>query len=101
MLSQDQITAHKKFALRAVIEMGLRTVSICCELEAFRIYDLRSWLRCYRLAKTMSAFTRWFQKLASFSSIDFEGFDEDIFWQEYQLLSKKFPTNPFIMTKQL
>jgi len=49
----------------------------------------------------MSAFTRWFQKLAFFSSINFEGFDEDIFWQEYQLLSKKFPTNPFIMTKQL
>ena len=100
MISQDQITEHKKFALRAVIEMGLRTVAICCELEAFRIYDLRSWLRYYRLAKTISAFARWFQKLAFFSSINFEGFDEAIFWQEYQLLSKKFPDNPFTMTKQ-
>jgi hypothetical protein len=98
--NQSQLTEDRKFALRAVIDMGLLTISICCQLEAFRIYDLRSWLRYYRLAKTISAFARWFQKLAFFSSINFEGFDEAIFWQEYQLLSKKFPNNPFIMTRQ-
>jgi hypothetical protein len=56
--------------------------------------------RYYRLAKTIKAFTRWLQKLAFFSSINFEGFDETVLWQEYQLLCKKFPNNPFIMTRQ-
>jgi hypothetical protein len=99
MNTHSQLTDDRKFALRTVIEMGLCTVSICCELESLRIYDLRSWLKYYHLAKTIKAFTRWLQKLAFFSSINFEGFDENIFWQEYQSLCKKFPNNPFMMTK--
>jgi hypothetical protein len=100
MNTQSQLTEDRKFALRAVIEMGLSTVSICCQLEALRFYNFHSWFKYYRLAKTIGVFTRWLQKLAFFSSIEFEGFDEIAFWQEYQLLCKKFPNNPFVMTKQ-
>jgi hypothetical protein len=100
MNAQNLLTEDRKFALRAVIEMGLRTVSICCQLEALRLYNIRSWFRYYRLAKVIGTFTRWFQKLTFFSSINFEGFDETVFWEEYQWLCKKFPNNPFIMTRQ-
>ena len=93
------MTEDKKFALRNVIERNLNTISACCELSGFRFYSPISWLKHYKELKAAGLFARWLQKLAFYSSVNFEGFDEEIFWQEYELICKKFP-NTFVMTKR-
>ena len=93
------MTENRKFALRTVIERNLYTISICCELNEFKIYSPISWLKHSRNLKAAALFARWLQKLAFYSSINFEGFDEKVFWEEHELLCKKFP-NVFVMTRQ-
>jgi hypothetical protein len=94
------MTENKKYALRCIIESGIYITGICCDLHEFKIYSPRSWLKYYRLLKSAGLFARWLQKLAFYSSINFEGFDEDILWQEYELLNKKLPSNAFIIVRQ-
>src|SRR5262245_12399701 len=49
---------------------------------------IRRWL--FAEARCIGALADWLHNPALFSSLDFEGFDEDRFWQEYEHFAEKY-----------
>ncbi|WP_201977400.1 hypothetical protein [Hymenobacter rubidus] len=81
------------------------------ELLYWAMIDMRShapgnshfwnWRRQARILTFISAITNWLHNVAHFSSFDFEGFEEEPFWQEYQRFRREFPPSnwaPFTET---
>jgi len=50
-----------------------------------------SWPRCWRHVRYAGRVADWLHNLAFFASAEFDGFDEDLFWDEVQSLEKRFP----------
>ncbi|WP_345222127.1 hypothetical protein [Hymenobacter koreensis] len=95
------MTEDRKFAIRGLLENGFRLIAICCESYEFKLYNPASWRRHYRLIKASALIARWLQKAAFYSAIDFDGFDEKTFWQEYRLFSRRLPNNSaFVLFEQ-
>jgi hypothetical protein len=94
------MTENRKFALRSVMQLGFQLIAVCCASDDYRIYNPVSWCRHYRLIKEVGLFARWLEKLAFYSAIDFQGFVEEHFWEEYALLGKQNPSDSFWSIRQ-
>lgn len=49
------------------------------------------WLRLKRYLQRTGVIANWLHNLAYYSSFDFEGFDEELFWRDYESFNKRFP----------
>ena len=57
-----------------------------------RPVSLPVWLgRSVRKARRAGAVADWMHNLAIYSAVDFEGFDEGMFWREYDRLVQRYP----------
>lgn len=53
-----------------------------------------SWRKRKRYIRIQGAVANWLHNLAQFSALDFNGFDEDEFWQDYDRLKRAHPCLP-------
>ncbi len=49
------------------------------------------WVRNIPRVRRAGEIADWLHNLAFFSMLDFEGFGEDWFWQDYQRLCERYP----------
>ena len=55
---------------------------------------MQLWQRYKRVAFAYEI-AEWLHNLAQFSSLDFERFDEDRFWENYKVFRVKYPLNKY------
>jgi hypothetical protein len=60
-------------------------------LAWLRLTNLLCWGREIRRVRRLGALADWLHNLALFSSLNFERFDEDWFWQEALSLKQRHP----------
>ena len=56
--------------------------------------DFKTWfrpLRAFSYIREVGALSDWFHNLALFSSLEFEGFNEEAFWEQGKYFSGKYP----------
>ena len=85
---------RRKNAYRHLLYLGLLHISpLACpkRFQGWRILNPFYWGRCFRQVRFAGHLADWLQDVASFSARDFEGFDEALFWQEFEYFPSNYP----------
>ncbi|WP_431475564.1 hypothetical protein [Massilia eburnea] len=87
----------QKYAYRYLIYQGtlaIRPIAFVGS-EWWQRWNLVYWRRKRTQIRSAGQVANWLHNAALFSAIDFDGFDEDVFWSELDALKSAFPGNEF------
>ena len=86
--------AYRKNTFRELIYWGLVEIKLATSPRGFTINPVELWQRhkCIAFAHETA---EWLHNLAQFSSLDFERFDESLFWKDYGVFRKKYPLDEY------
>jgi hypothetical protein len=86
-LSKNQQQAYRRLLYHAMLD--IRTL---CQSRGPESRNPIAWRRQYRLSRIGGALADWLHNLALAASAEFSNFHTDGFWQQYQHLCKRFPS---------
>lgn len=86
--------AAKKHAYRHLIYQGMLWIRPLAGVgyRWSERWSLAYWLRERSRIRRAGEIADWLHNLALFSALDFEGFDEGVFWSELDRLTELFPS---------
>lgn len=79
---------HRKNAYRYLLYWAMLDIRPVAWL---RLRNLLCWPGEVRRIRRAGALADWLHNLALFSSMDFDGFDEEWFWRDGELLASRYP----------
>ena len=85
---------HRKNAYRYLLYQAMLEIRPIAWLRWFhgwRTLNPFHWRWQLRRIRYAGSLADWLHNLASFSSWNFERFDEDWFWRDYEYVTKKYP----------
>jgi hypothetical protein len=84
---------HRKQAYRWLLYQATLEIRLLCWTNRrWRDWFIpRRWTGFVRQARTAGTVADWLHNLAMFSALDFNGFDEDRFWEDYQCFVNEHP----------
>lgn len=81
--------AYRNLLYRAMID--IRTL---CQSGGSVSCNPIEWYRQYHRSRVAGALADWLHNLAMYAARDFEGFDEELFWNAYDRVLHRFPNSP-------
>jgi len=86
---------QRKWAYRQLLFWAMLEIRLYCPLHGKFNADPVVWRTWYERGRIAGAIADWFHNLADYSSQDFEGFNEERFWQEHAHFCDSYPDGPF------
>jgi hypothetical protein len=87
-MDEHRKNAYRHLLYRAMLDIrGLGNLPV----RGARSWSPWFWRRAARPVQRAGAIADWLHNLAHFSANDFEGFDEELFWQSLQWYRERFP----------
>lgn len=80
-----------KTAYRHLLYVAMLAIRTYCQSRGQPSWSLFEWYRQYRRSRIAGAMADWLHNLALYSSQEFKGFDEQLFWKEHAYLCDRFP----------
>src|SRR6476469_7578014 len=84
----------RKSLFRELLYWAMVEIRLATSPQGFTISPIELWQRHRRMAFAHEI-AEWLHNLAQFSSLDFERFDEDRFWEDYRFFREKYPSNKY------
>lgn len=76
-------------AYRDLLYLGMAHIRNCCPQRLEPSWNPMRWRRAYVSARLAGLIADWLHNLAEFGVCDFDGFDEQIFWNEHESLAAR------------
>jgi hypothetical protein len=85
------VNEHQKNAYRYLLYWAMLDIRNRCQPRGGESINPFEWHRQYRASRVAGAIADWLHNLGAFAARDFEGFDEQWFWDEHSRLCERFP----------
>ena len=80
----------EKRAFRYLLYCAMLDIRILCQSRGRVSWNPFAWRRQYLQSRMAGALADWLHNLALHATGDFERFDKDLFWREYDGLTRRF-----------
>jgi hypothetical protein len=79
-----------KAAYRHLLYVAMLAIRTYCQSRGNPSRNVVEWYRQYQRSRVAGAIADWLHDLADYSSVEFNGFDEQRFWEEHTYLCTRF-----------
>ena len=90
---RNDMDQHRKYAYRFLLYWAMLDIRPIAWLphKATQWFNPFFWRRHIRRVRALGELSEWLHNMASFSKLDFVGFDEQWFWGDFERLLAKHP----------
>jgi hypothetical protein len=88
---RNGMDAKKEVAYRHLLYVGLLAIRSLSDSRVSKSLNPISWHKYYLRNRLCGRIADWLHNLALISSLGFDKFDEERFWQDHSLLCSRFP----------
>jgi hypothetical protein len=81
---------NTKNAYRHLLYVAMLDIRLYCQSRGQFSWNPLEWYRQYRQSRVAGVLADWLHNLADYSSQEFNGFDEQRFWEEHTGLCNRF-----------